>query len=44
MSRKLHLFNEQQQAIKIQNKRTDKIRLKQDNNINEKQWITKQKY
>ena len=44
MSRKLHLFNEQQQTIKIQNKRTDKIRLKQDNNINEKQWTTKQKY
>ena len=45
MSRKLYLFEQQQKAIKIQNKRTDKIRYERDNNINIKlqPWITKQK-
>ena len=45
MSRKLYLFEQEQQVLKIQNKRTDKIRSEQDNNLNIKlqPWITKQK-
>lgn len=45
MSRKLYLFEQQQQAIKIQNKRTDKIRSERDNNLKIKlqPWITEQK-
>ena len=44
MSRKLYLFEKDQQVIKIQNKRTNKIRSKEDNiNIKLQPWITKQK-
>ena len=44
MSRKLYLFEQQQQILKIQDKRTDKIRSKEDNiNIKLQPWITKQK-
>lgn len=45
MSRKLYLFEQEQQVLKIQNKRTDKIRSDRDNNVNIKlqPWITKQK-
>lgn len=45
MSRKLHLFNQEQSKLVWYDKRTDQIRLKKDNNINVKlqPWITKQK-
>lgn len=44
MSRKLYLFEQEQQVLKIQNKRTDKIRSERDNiNIKLQPWITKQK-
>jgi len=45
MSRKLYLFEKEQQAYRIQKIRTNKIRNKEDNNINIKlqPWITKQK-
>jgi hypothetical protein len=44
MSRKLYLFEQDQQVLKIQNKRTNKIR-SEVHNINTKlqPWITKQK-
>jgi hypothetical protein len=45
MSRKLYLFEQDQQVLKIQDKRTNKIRSKEDNiNIKLQPWITKQKY
>jgi len=44
MSRKLYLFEQDQQAYKIQKIRTNKIRSKEDNiNIKLQPWITKQK-
>jgi hypothetical protein len=44
MSRKLYLFEQDQQVLKIQNKRTNKIHSKEDNiNIKLQPWITKQK-
>ena len=45
MSRKLYLFEQEQQAYKIHKVRTNKIRSKQDNDLNIKlqPWITKQK-
>ena len=45
MSRKLYLFEQDQQAYKIQKIRTNKIRSREDNiNIKLQLWITKQKY
>lgn len=46
MSRKLHLFNQEQSKLVWHDKRADQIRLKNDNNINVKlqPWITKKKY
>ena len=45
MSRKLYLFEQDQQAYKIQKIRTNKIRSKEDNiNIKLQPWITKQKF
>lgn len=44
MSRKLHLFNEEQQKFVHHQKRTDEIRGKKDNNIKIKTWITEKKY
>jgi hypothetical protein len=45
MSRKLHLFNQEQSKLVWHDKRADQIRLKNDNNINVKlqPWITKKK-
>lgn len=45
MSRKLHLFNQEQSKLVWHNKRTDQIRSERDNNLNIKlqPWITKQK-
>jgi len=44
MSRKLYLFEQDQQAYKIQKIRTNKIRNREDNiNIKLQPWITKQK-
>lgn len=45
MSRKLYLFEQDQQAYRNQKIRTNKIRSERDNNLNIKlqPWITKQK-
>ena len=45
MSRKLHLFNQEQSKLVWQDKRTNQISSKEDNNnIKLQPWITKKKY